>query len=166
MAAAQSSGGGPIDSTGGGGAGVVGPVGGTGGAYPLPPPGWLAHGKGCDSGAGSGAGSSQARRPASGPGQTAVWSGSGAAAGRAAGSSSQLVVPGWSHSAGVDGSSSDGQMKERSLGSQLCVVSSNGHVAAGGSGGACSGIGWSNGASQIGSCWAALRRYSSPNNAG
>jgi hypothetical protein len=32
-------------------------------------------------------------------------------------------------------------MKERSLGSQLWVVSSNGHVAAGGSGCPCSGIG-------------------------
>jgi hypothetical protein len=32
-------------------------------------------------------------------------------------------------------------MKERSLGSQLCVVSSNGHVAADGSVCPCSGIG-------------------------
>ena len=165
MAAAQSSGGGPIDPAGGGGAGVVGPPGGTGGATPLPAPGWPAHGEGRGSGAGSGAGSSHARRPASG--QTVVWSGSGAAAGGGAGSSSQFVEPGWSHSAWVEGSSSDGQMKERSLGSQLWVVSSNGHAAAGGSVCPCSGIGSiEGGASQIGSCCAALRRYSSPNNAG
>jgi hypothetical protein len=106
MAAAQSSGGGPIDPAGGGGVGV---------------------------------GSSHACRPASG--QTVVWSGSGAAAGGGAGSSSQFVEPGWSHSAWVEGSSSDGQMKERSLGSQLWVVSSNGHAAAGGSVCPCSGIG-------------------------
>jgi hypothetical protein len=58
-------------------------------------------------------------------------------------------------------------MKERSLGSQLWVVSSNGHAADGGSGGPASGSGSdAGGASQIGSCWEALRRYSSPNNAG
>ena len=77
------------------------------------------------------------------------------------------MEPGWSHSAGVEGSSSGGQMKERSLGSQLWVVSSNGQAAEGGSGCPCSGIGsTAGGASQIGSCWAALRRYSSPNSAG
>ena len=73
---------------------------------------------------------------------------------------------GWSHSAGVAGSSSGGQMKERSLGSQLWVVSSNGQADGGGSGWLCSGSGWSGASSQIGSCWAALRRYSSPNSAG
>ena len=73
----------------------------------------------------------------------------------------------WSHSAEVEGSSSAGQMKERSLGSQLWVVSSNGQAAGGGSGWPGSGSGSvAGGASQIGSCWAALRRYSSPNSAG
>jgi hypothetical protein len=149
MAAAQSSGGGPVGP---------GPTGGADGAIPLPAPGWLPHGEG----RGSGAGSSQAGEP--GPGQAVVWSGAGGGAG--CGSSSQEVEAGWSHSAWVEGSSSDGQTKERSLGSQLCVVSSNGQAAAGGSGGPCSGNGSAGGVSQIGSCWAALRRYSSPNNAG
>ena len=57
-------------------------------------------------------------------------------------------------------------MKERSLGSQLWVVSSKGQADGAGSGWPGSGSGWSGASSQIGSCWAALRRYSSPNSAG
>jgi hypothetical protein len=58
-------------------------------------------------------------------------------------------------------------MKDRSLGSQLWVVSSNGHDPVTGSAEPPSGSGLTGGgASQIGSCCPALRRYSSPNNAG
>jgi hypothetical protein len=67
----------------------------------------------------------------------------------------------------AEGSSSDGQMKDRSLGSQLWVVSSNGQVPVTGSAGPVSGNGSTGGgASQIGSCCPELRRYSSPNSAG
>ena len=47
--------------------------------------------------------------------------------------SEQPGEAGWSHSAWVEGSSSAGQTKERSLGSQVWVVSSNGQAGAGGS---------------------------------
>jgi hypothetical protein len=58
-------------------------------------------------------------------------------------------------------------MKDRSLGSQLWVVSSNGQVPDTGSAGPTSGSGSTGGgASQIGSCCPALRLYSSPNKAG
>src|SRR6266545_117720 len=53
--------------------------------------------------------------------------------GWAVGSSSHDGMDG-SHSLGAAGSSSAGQMNERSLGSQVPVVSSNGQVGAGGSG--------------------------------
>ena len=86
--------------------------------------------------------------------------------GWAAGSSSHDGVDG-SHSVDTAGSSSAGQMNERSLGSQVPVVSSNGQVGAGGSGDPGSSLGsGAGGLSHSASRWAALRRFSSPNRAG